>query len=100
MGCVPLEVACPRTPKPMNLLFVFLLASGAVFYQPQSEENCLKLEVAFSNGDKVTANVDNEDVPILRGTCIAVEDDALELPQTITVAAANILFRDVAEPLP
>jgi hypothetical protein len=37
-------------------------------YQPQSIENCLKLE-AFSNGDKVAANIAGEDVPILQGKC-------------------------------
>jgi hypothetical protein len=84
----------------MNLLFVFVLASGAVFYQPQSQQNCLKLETAFSNGDKITASVDNEDVPIVRGACIAVEDDASELPPTIIVEAANIFPKSMAELLP
>jgi hypothetical protein len=38
----------------MSLVFVFMLASGAVLYQPQSEENCVKLMVAFAKGEKVT----------------------------------------------
>ena len=85
----------------MNLLFVFVLASGAIFYQPQSEQNCLKLAAAFSNGDKITASVDNEDVLIVRGACIAVEDDvALELPPTIIVEAANAFPEDVSDLLP
>ena len=50
-------------------VFVFVvLASGAMAYQAQSIENCLKLE-AFSNGDKVAANIAGEDVPILQGKC-------------------------------
>src|SRR5437016_14357294 len=57
------------------LVFVFVLASGAIAYQPQSIEDCLKLEAAFSNGDKVAANIAGEDVPILQGKCVEVESE-------------------------
>jgi hypothetical protein len=57
------------------LIFVFVLASGAIAYQPQSIENCLKLEAAFSNGDKITANIAGEDVPILHGKCVEVDSE-------------------------
>ena len=42
----------------MNLVFVYILATGSISYQPQSEENCAKLAAAFANGAKVTATVD------------------------------------------
>ena len=58
------------------LVFVFVLASGAIAYQPQSIENCLKLEAAFSNGDKVAANIAGEDVPILQGKCVKMDSEA------------------------
>ena len=58
-------------------VFVFVLASGVVAYQPQSIENCNKLAAAFANGAKVAANIDGEDVPILEGKCVRLNDERL-----------------------
>jgi hypothetical protein len=57
----------------MNLVFVFVLASGAIFYQPQSEENCSKLEAAFANGGQVIATIEGHEIPILQGECIRAD---------------------------
>jgi hypothetical protein len=59
------------------LVFVFVLASGVVGYQPQSIENCNKLAAAFANGARVAANIDGEDVPILEGKCVRLNDERL-----------------------
>ena len=59
------------------LVFVFVLASGVVASQPQSIENCKKLAAAFSNGDKVTANIDGVDLPILEGKCVKLNGEGL-----------------------
>jgi hypothetical protein len=57
----------------MSLVFVFVLASGSLFYQPQSEENCAKLAAAFAEGARVAAMLDGKEVPILRGACIRAD---------------------------
>ena len=54
----------------MNLVFVCVLATGSILYQPQSEKNCAKLAAAFANGEKVTATIEGEEIPILKGECI------------------------------
>ena len=64
----------------MGLIFVFMLASGSLFYQPQSEENCAKLAKAFANGEKVAAMIEDKEVPILQGVCIRA-DQASSLEQ-------------------
>jgi len=65
----------------MTLIFVFMLASGVLSYQPQSEENCAKLAAAFSKGEKVAAMIEGKEVPILRGICIRADQASnLELP--------------------
>ena len=60
----------------MNLVFVFMLASGSIFFQPQSELNCAKLAAAFARGEMVTAKIKGKDVPIVQGVCIKAEEDA------------------------
>jgi hypothetical protein len=75
----------------MSLIFVFVLASGALSYQPQNEENCAKLATAFAKGEKVAAIIEGKEVPILRGACIRV-DQASHLEQalsTIPMAPAS-----------
>jgi len=57
----------------MSLVFVFMLASGSLFYQPQSGENCAKLAAAFAAGERVAAMIDGKEVPILRGVCIRAD---------------------------
>jgi hypothetical protein len=67
----------------MRLVFVFMLASGSVFYQPESEENCAKLAAAFAEGERVAAMIEDKEVPILRGVCIRV-DQASNLEQLLS----------------
>jgi len=67
----------------MKLIFAFMLASGSLFYQPQSEENCAKLAAAFAAGEKVAAMIEGEEVPILRGVCIRA-DQASSLDQLLS----------------
>jgi len=65
----------------MNLMFVAILASGSVLYQPQSKENCAKLVMAFANGAKVTATIEGREIPILQGACIKLDQaDQLQQP--------------------
>jgi hypothetical protein len=72
----------------MSLVFVFMLASGAVFYQPESEENCAKLMVAFAKGEKVTAtSVDGTEAQIVHGMCVRA--DQLDTLSTIQTAPAS-----------
>jgi len=67
----------------MTLIFVFMLASGPLSYQPQSEENCAKLAAAFAKGEKVAAMIEGKEVPILRGRCIRT-DQASNLEQLLS----------------
>jgi len=67
----------------MKLIFVFMLASGSLFYQPQNEENCAKLAAAFAAGEKVAAIIEGKEVPILRGACIRA-DQASNLEQLLS----------------
>jgi hypothetical protein len=67
----------------MRLIFVFMLASGPSFYQPQSEENCAKLAAAFAKGEKIAAIVEGKEVPIIRGMCIRA-DQASNLEQLLS----------------
>jgi len=67
----------------MKLIFVFVLASGPLSYQPQSEENCAKLAAAFAKGEKVAAMIEGKEVPILRGVCIQA-DQASNLEQLLS----------------
>ena len=67
----------------MRLIFVFMLASGPSFYQPQSEENCAKLAAAFAKGEKIAAMIEGKEVPILRGVCIRV-DQASNLKELLS----------------
>jgi len=57
----------------MSLVFVFMLASGSLLYQPQSGENCAKLAAAFAEGERVAAMIDGKEVPILWGVCIRAD---------------------------
>jgi hypothetical protein len=57
----------------MRLIFVFMLASGSLFCQPQNEENCAKLAAAFAEGEMVAAMIEGKEVPILRGVCITAD---------------------------
>jgi phosphoribosylpyrophosphate synthetase len=75
----------------MNLVFVFMLASGAIFHQAQSAQNCQKLAAAFANGEKIMASINGEDVPILQGVCIEIEDEAaIEVLQTIAAESVSV----------
>jgi hypothetical protein len=67
----------------MMLIFVFVLASGSLFYQPQNEENCAKLAVAFAERARVAAMIEGKEEPILRGVCIRA-DDASNLEQLLS----------------
>lgn len=67
----------------MRLIFVFMLASGTLSYQPQSEENCAKLATAFAKGEKVAAMIEGKEVPILQGVCIRA-DKASNLEQLLS----------------
>jgi hypothetical protein len=75
----------------MSLIFVFVLASGVLSYQPQTEENCAKLSTAFAKGEKVAAIIEGEEVPILRGACIRADQSSNleQLLSTIPMAPAS-----------
>lgn len=75
----------------MGLLFVFMLASGAVLYQPESEENCAKLMLAFAKGEKVTATVAGREAAIVYGVCIPTYpgDELEQLFSTVPAAPAS-----------
>jgi hypothetical protein len=94
LNCLLLNLPLiPQCSEPaLMLVFVFVLASGIVAYQPQSIENCDKLAAAFSEGAKVAANVDGEDVPIVEGKCIRLNDarllNALEAPPSTHVPSS------------
>ena len=67
----------------MNFVFVFVvLASGSIFYQPQSKANCVKLAAAFANGEKVTVTIEGQEVPI-QGVCIRA-DQAGQIQQLLS----------------
>jgi hypothetical protein len=75
----------------MELVFVFMLASGSLFYQPQSEENCAKLAAAFAEGERVAAMIEGKEVPIFRGVCIRADQasDIEQLLSSIQMAPAS-----------
>jgi len=75
----------------MSLVFVFVLVSGAVLYQPQSEENCAKLRGAFAKHEKVTVIIEGREAPIVHGACIRAEEvgSLIQLLTTIDAAPAS-----------
>jgi hypothetical protein len=75
----------------MMLIFVFMLASGSLSYQPQSAENCAKLATAFAKGEIVAAMIEGKEVPILRGICIPADQvgNLEQLLSTIHMVSAS-----------
>jgi hypothetical protein len=75
----------------MSLVFVFMLASGAVLYQPLSDENCAKLMLAFAQNEKVVATIEGMEARIVRGTCVRLDqvDIAIQNLKTIDRAPAS-----------